>query len=218
MECLRQRFTAINKYLDDLRIAIQQDKKNMQSQVSTDIHSTKQLWRRAVGNIARNECHMGHGTVVFGRSSKPPRDEFASKEFVQKLITAATDKPTPKTKTVNYVQPMTVSSGTDNDLNVNYWNNGEEVLPLPIRSTFSFSKMAEQIPPNDDRLDCKLSTLCFLHDDICDIGKSINQTFSFQILIFFSYAFLALTAQLYFVYCGLVGQVDTFFHLIIFSS
>lgn len=55
-------------------------------------------------------------------------------------------------------------------------------------------------------MDKKLTRLCQLHDEICDIGKSINTMFSFQMLVLMAYGFMSITAKFYFVYCGLVGQ------------
>lgn len=57
-----------------------------------------------------------------------------------------------------------------------------------------------------DRFDLKLTKLCYWHDEICEIGKIVNVLFSFQMLVLMAYAFLSITAQFYFVYCGLVQQ------------
>ena len=59
----------------------------------------------------------------------------------------------------------------------------------------------------DDKMDKKLTRMCQLHDEICDIGKAINTMFSFQMLVLMAYGFMSITAKFYFVYCGLVGQV-----------
>lgn len=59
----------------------------------------------------------------------------------------------------------------------------------------------------DTKLNKKLTRLCQLHDEICDIGKTINQMFSFQMLILMAYGFMSLTAKFYFVYCGLTDQI-----------
>lgn len=57
-----------------------------------------------------------------------------------------------------------------------------------------------------DKFDTKLTKLCYWHDEICEIGKIVNVLFSFQMLVLMAYAFLSITAQFYFVYCGLVQQ------------
>lgn len=59
----------------------------------------------------------------------------------------------------------------------------------------------------ESKLNKKLTRLCQMHDEICDIGKTINQMFSFQMLILMAYGFMSLTAKFYFVYCGLTQQV-----------
>lgn len=56
------------------------------------------------------------------------------------------------------------------------------------------------------QLNRRLTSLCRLHDEICDIGKGINRLFSFQMLILMAYGFMSLTAKLYFVYCGMTSQ------------
>lgn len=59
---------------------------------------------------------------------------------------------------------------------------------------------------NESRLTKKLTKICQLHDEICDIAKTINTMFSFQMLILMAYGFMSLTAKFYFVYCGLSHQ------------
>lgn len=58
-----------------------------------------------------------------------------------------------------------------------------------------------------NKFDQQLTNLCFIHDEICEIASIANNLFSIQILILMTYGFLAITAQLYFVYCSLAGQV-----------
>lgn len=57
-----------------------------------------------------------------------------------------------------------------------------------------------------DSLDKKLIMLCRLHDDICEIGKLVNRMYSFQMLITMAFGFMNITAQFYFLYCGLASQ------------
>lgn len=61
-------------------------------------------------------------------------------------------------------------------------------------------------PADKQQLNRRLTTLCQLHDEICDIGKGINRVFSLQMLILMAYGFMSLTAKLYFVYCGMTNQ------------
>lgn len=59
-------------------------------------------------------------------------------------------------------------------------------------------------------MDKKVKKLCKIHDEIYDIAKGINRIFSFQMLLFIAYGFMAITARIYFMYCSLVGQVILF--------
>lgn len=65
----------------------------------------------------------------------------------------------------------------------------------------------------NDKFDNKLINLCSIHDEICEISKIANHMFSFQMLALMAYGFIYITAYLYFVYCGLVGQVLFIIHL-----
>lgn len=65
---------------------------------------------------------------------------------------------------------------------------------------------ASQPSYDKQQLNRRLTALCRLHDEICDIGKGINKLFSFQMLILMAYGFMSLTAKLYFVYCGMTSQ------------
>jgi gustatory receptor len=58
-----------------------------------------------------------------------------------------------------------------------------------------------------DKMDKKLINLCRAHDEICEIAKQVNRMFSFQMLITMAYGFMSITAQFYFLYCGLMDQV-----------
>lgn len=62
-------------------------------------------------------------------------------------------------------------------------------------------------PSIGDKYDERLINLCFVHDEICEVASIANYMFSFQMLMLMAYGFLGITAQLYFVYCSLAGQV-----------
>lgn len=59
----------------------------------------------------------------------------------------------------------------------------------------------------DEKMDKKLIELAKVHDELSQIAKMTNKIFRFQILLTMAYGFMSITAQLYFLYCGLVGQV-----------
>ncbi|CRK92636.1 CLUMA_CG006200, isoform A [Clunio marinus] len=63
-----------------------------------------------------------------------------------------------------------------------------------------------------DKMDEKLINLCRAHDEICEIAKEVNRMFSLQMLLTMAYGFLLITAEFYFLYCGLLKQpVSTLF-------
>ncbi|KAG5672853.1 hypothetical protein PVAND_002942 [Polypedilum vanderplanki] len=82
----------------------------------------------------------------------------------------------------------------------------------------TFGKIIKVAPYNKDlirtsenskigeKLDRKLINLCRAHDEICEIAKQVNRMFSIQMLITMAYGFIYITAQFYFMYCGLLDQ------------
>lgn len=81
---------------------------------------------------------------------------------------------------------------------------------MPFRSCLERQPEAEQWPNRShkmhDELMRKMTFLCGVHDEICEIGKTVNVLFSFQMLILMAYAFMVVTTELYFVYCALTDQ------------
>ncbi|XP_058449762.1 gustatory receptor for bitter taste 66a [Malaya genurostris] len=73
------------------------------------------------------------------------------------------------------------------------------------RSRFDFLSF-EKYMKIDEKLDKKMILVCRTHDELCEIGKSINHMFSFQMLVSMAHGFMAITAQFYFLYCALSGQ------------
>ncbi|KAH8342295.1 hypothetical protein KR059_000383 [Drosophila kikkawai] len=55
---------------------------------------------------------------------------------------------------------------------------------------------------NAAKVEEKLNNLCQVHDEICEIGKAMNELWSYPILSLMAYGFLIFTAQLYFLYCA----------------
>ncbi|XP_067635727.1 gustatory receptor for bitter taste 66a-like [Eurosta solidaginis] len=49
-------------------------------------------------------------------------------------------------------------------------------------------------------------SLCQLHDSTCQIAKSLNELWSYPLLVLMAYGFVSVTSQLYFVYCGTQSQ------------
>lgn len=82
--------------------------------------------------------------------------------------------------------------------------NEEE--PSNTKSRGAWTTLGPRIVVND-KMDRKLIELAHLVDELCEILKVINKIFNFPILLTMAYGFMSVTAQLYFLYCGLVGQV-----------
>ncbi|XP_054731500.1 gustatory receptor for bitter taste 66a [Anastrepha obliqua] len=72
----------------------------------------------------------------------------------------------------------------------------------------TFNMIYETELNNDiQKVEEKLNNLCQLHDEICEIGKMLNELWSYPILVLMAYGFLIFTAQLYFLYCATQHQV-----------
>lgn len=61
---------------------------------------------------------------------------------------------------------------------------------------------------NISKVEDKLNNFCQLHDELCEIGKMLNELWSYSILVLMAYGFLIFTAQLYFLYCATQNQVS----------
>lgn len=81
----------------------------------------------------------------------------------------------------------------------------EEKALAQKRSIFDFLTFDKYMKV-DEKLDKKMILICRTHDELCEIGKSVNYMFSFQMLVSMAHGFMAITAQFYFLYCALSGQ------------
>lgn len=211
-EGIRQRFTAINLHLDDLAVIFNEKKS---ATFDKDVKKNHQsLWRRG-GNL-RRDSDLGH-TANISPERSPRNRKFIPNLFVNKLIRAAADRSFNRNNKIHFIKPARPDD--NNDISASPW--GRDVEYVPAKSHCSRANTIRTYTPIptvvivDNKLDDKLSTLCFLHDDICEIGKLVNQMFTIQMLILMAYGFMAITAQLYFVYCGLVKQVCHFLLLML---
>ncbi|KAL5292862.1 Gr66a family protein [Megaselia abdita] len=96
------------------------------------------------------------------------------------------------------IKPIEMNDLNLASLNINLKNQS-------LVSTISGTKV-ENIVSDLNKLDSKLNTICQLHDELCEIGKSLNELWSLQILALMAYGFLIFTAQLYFFYCSTQNQ------------
>lgn len=81
----------------------------------------------------------------------------------------------------------------------------EEKVLAQKRAVFDFLAFDKYMKV-DEKLDKKMILICRTHDELCEIGKSVNYMFSFQMLVSMAHGFMAITAQFYFLYCALSKQ------------
>ncbi|XP_001661741.3 gustatory receptor for bitter taste 66a [Aedes aegypti] len=81
----------------------------------------------------------------------------------------------------------------------------EEKVLAQKRAVFEFLAF-DKYMKIDEKLDKKMILICRTHDELCEIGKSVNYMFSFQMLVSMAHGFMAITAQFYFLYCALSKQ------------
>lgn len=184
---IRKKFDAINSYLDELAISLNS---------LNDINFHTKHPNEANIGIENNDVTMRNkSTTRLTTVQTTLQTDFLQREFVVK------SKP-------NFFQIMTRSGGNlvkpfDS---VNFIGNAQFMTDT---HQFPFAR-SDQVAVGD-RLDKRLTNLCFLHDEICEIVGKANYMFSFQMLMLMAYGFLGITAQLYFVYCSLASQVCNIF-------
>ncbi|XP_061389581.1 gustatory receptor for bitter taste 66a [Musca vetustissima] len=87
---------------------------------------------------------------------------------------------------------------------MNNFNQFQSVKKQPNKSAINIHYESELC--NVSRVEEKLNDFCQLHDEICEIGKKLNELWSYSILVLMAYGFLIFTAQLYFLYCATQDQ------------
>lgn len=101
----------------------------------------------------------------------------------------------------NRVKPViTVANSMNN------FNQFQSIKKQPTKSAINIHYESEL--SNVSRVEDKLNDFCQLHDEICEIGKKLNELWSYSILVLMAYGFLIFTAQLYFLYCATQDQVS----------
>ncbi|KAH8305182.1 hypothetical protein KR018_000128 [Drosophila ironensis] len=86
---------------------------------------------------------------------------------------------------------------------------GEFIETIPDKSprnALAYNLVNESELANASKVEEKLNNLCQVHDEICEIGKALNELWSYPILSLMAYGFLIFTAQLYFLYCATQSQ------------
>ncbi|XP_030372718.1 gustatory receptor for bitter taste 66a [Scaptodrosophila lebanonensis] len=86
-------------------------------------------------------------------------------------------------------------------------NSFGESIKTPQKLRKTMVNMAHESElANPAKVEEKLNNLCQVHDEICEIGKALNELWSYPILTLMAYGFLIFTAQLYFLYCATQAQ------------
>ncbi|XP_004525752.1 gustatory receptor for bitter taste 66a [Ceratitis capitata] len=93
---------------------------------------------------------------------------------------------------------------------LNFYGESFETPKKPYKLSIqppSFNMVYESELNRDiEKVEENLNNLCQLHDEICEIGKQLNELWSYPILVLMAYGFLIFTAQLYFLYCATQKQ------------
>lgn len=181
---IRAKYEAINSYLDDLGTTLKLTKESCTkfSENNSDTHNQS-------SSVARDSINPA-SSIDLGYLPKEIFVKTTSKEFFS-----------PPKPNVTFVKPL------DNDEEANNVNHSANVTKKMANGDATLAKNGKTFSVGD-KFDQRLTNLCFIHDEICEIAGIANYMFSFQMLMLMAYGFLAITAQLYFVYCGLAAQVN----------
>lgn len=196
---IRKKFDAINSYLDELANSLNSMNENSVLNRNSNEES--------VGVDNNNSQNKFNTRQTNASAAPPPVTATFQPGYLQREISV---KPKPK-----FFQIMTRPA-----LNlVKPFESREFVGNIAFSASSQMNNDSVRLPVNEfplarngpivvgDRFDKRLTNLCFLHDEICEIVGIANYMFSFQMLMLMAYGFLGITAQLYFVYCGLANQV-----------
>lgn len=181
---IRKKFEAINRHLDELGDSLKATKETAQNTIEAN---SKRVGIDTDANVASRESSGNHGSFpqyLQNEISTRPKPKFFDKMLGPNM---------------SVVQPF---DGTNRPIMVNPRNSPRMESDLTGSQTNVIGITI------GDKFDQQLTNLCFVHDEVCEIASIANNLFSFQILILMTHGFLAITAQLYFVYCSLAGQVS----------
>lgn len=185
---------------------------------ATTLYALQQ--RFAVINGALNEMVVEHERYKdLGRNGGGSgKSESNSRQFVNGLITDVAQEENINLKYLytelngfadkravlkigkNRIKPVMVVANSLNSFNQFSAKKSSMKAAMDVRYDSELS--------NVGRVEEKLNTFCQLHDEICEIGKTLNELWSYSILVLMAYGFLIFTAQLYFLYCATQEQVS----------
>lgn len=189
---IQKKFDAINKYLDELANSLLHENdfrnQNLHEEIVGVDNTNQKNKSRTTQTNTRSAMKTGYLQIEIVVKPKP--------KFFQIMNRPA----------LNLVRPFESQELTSK---TGFRKSGQ--LNNSTRFPINEFPLVRNVPiVVGDRFDKRLTNLCFLHDEICEIVGIANYMFSFQMLMLMAYGFLGITAQLYFVYCGLADQVNIF--------
>lgn len=183
---IRMKFDAINLYLDELANTLNASNQSNSRAKNSTVGSRHSDNGKPNIRLAHQFDHLATGFL-------PNEVIVKSKPNLFQILPA-----------LNLVKPFDAREFIDGGRNNDEIPSIVRYLQCPMNE-FSHENNGPIVI--GDRFDKRLTNLCFLHDEICEIVGIANHMFSAQMLMLMAYGFLGITAQLYFVYCSLANQV-----------
>uniref|UniRef100_A0A182ISP7 Gustatory receptor n=1 Tax=Anopheles atroparvus TaxID=41427 RepID=A0A182ISP7_ANOAO len=184
---VRQRFNAMNGHMN----AIAQGMLHFKDQFAGEPESTDpdiplDYLEREIFTVYSQRKKLLAETPPKKKSKQPSANIITVKPYEGKPIAEPAK-----------ISPLALHGSTVSPWpNADQFGPAQEYLPTDLR----------QRPRVNQRMDNKLILICRTHDELCEIGKIINRMYSVQMLVAMAHGFVAITAQFYFLYCGLTGQ------------
>lgn len=204
---IRMKFDAINLYLDELANSLSVLNQNNQRARNMNMNMGFES-----DNTANNDSNKSRSrsTNANRQSAEHPVAGFLPNEI--------SVKPRPKIfhilPAMNSAKPFDSREFIGNGGGGNDGGNNDDIPSIVQYMNEQIQFPMNEFPPArsgaiviGDRFDKRLTNLCYLHDEICEMVGIANYMFSFQMLMLMAYGFLNITSQLYFVYCNLAHQV-----------
>uniref|UniRef100_A0A182NAA5 Gustatory receptor n=1 Tax=Anopheles dirus TaxID=7168 RepID=A0A182NAA5_9DIPT len=183
VSAIRQRFNAMNAHMNASALGILSYKEQFVGEYDADITEIPlDYLEKEIFTVYTQRRKQLAATPP----KKPTAKIIAVKPFQEKQPESPPTKPIVPTRN-SAIHPWPETAGL---------GPAQEYLPSDLRQKLKI----------EQRLDNKLILICRTHDELCEIGKVINRMYSVQMLVAMAHGFVAITAQFYFLYCGLTGQ------------
>ncbi|XP_075161879.1 gustatory receptor 66a [Haematobia irritans] len=185
---LQQRFVVINESLNDM-VHEHEHYKTMEHAINrdTDIRLTKKNFvNDLVLNYEQNDgLNRNITSYRINGIGKVNPNNFLDNPVLLKIGK-------------NRIKPVMVVSNS-----LNNFNHFSAKKPTAKSTTDPrYNSQLKNVPQVEE----KLNNFCQIHDELCEIGKTLNELWSYAILVLMAYGFLIFTAQLYFLYCATQDQ------------